>query len=75
MRADQLQTALDSRVRIEQAKGLLAERLGLDLGDAFTLLRQHARNNGLRLSDVAGSIVDGTLQLPADRQRTRRRAD
>ncbi|MEV0790299.1 GAF and ANTAR domain-containing protein [Kribbella sp. NPDC050459] len=66
-RADQLQGALDSRVLIEQAKGLLAERLGLGLDDAFTVLRQYARNNGRRLADVAAAVLDGTLALTAAR--------
>ena len=63
-RTDQLQTALDSRVLIEQAKGLLSERLDLSLDDAFTVLRHHARNNGLRLIDVAAAVLDGSLALP-----------
>jgi AmiR/NasT family two-component response regulator len=66
-RADQLQGALDSRVLIEQAKGLLAERLGLSLEEAFTVLRRHARNNGRRLADVAASVLDGSLSLTVTR--------
>ncbi|MET9273534.1 GAF and ANTAR domain-containing protein [Kribbella sp. NPDC003557] len=65
IRTDQLQTALDSRVLIEQAKGLLSERLGLSLDDAFTVMRRHARNNGERLVGVAAAVLDGTLTLPA----------
>ena len=60
----QLQTALNSRVLIEQAKGILAERLHLDVADAFTLLRTDARNHNRRLSDLAQAIVDGTEQIP-----------
>jgi AmiR/NasT family two-component response regulator len=60
----QLQTALNSRVLIEQAKGVLAERLHVDLADAFTMLRSSARNHNRRLSDLAQAIVDGTEQLP-----------
>jgi transcriptional regulator with GAF, ATPase, and Fis domain len=56
---EQLQTALNSRVVIEQAKGLVAERLGLDMEDAFAALRGHARRNGLKLADVASSVIDG----------------
>ena len=61
--AGQLQGALESRVLVEQAKGVLAERGGLDLGAAFALLRGHARNNGRRLSDVAGDVITGDLDL------------
>ena len=60
---EQLQTALNSRVIIEQAKGKLAERLGLDMNQAFSLLRDHARNRNLRLSDVAQAVIDGTQTL------------
>jgi transcriptional regulator with GAF, ATPase, and Fis domain len=61
---EQLQTALNSRVLIEQAKGILAERLSLELADAFTLLRAAARNHNRRLSDVAQAVVDGTEHIP-----------
>ncbi|MGZ0153573.1 GAF and ANTAR domain-containing protein [Kribbella sp. WER1] len=67
--ADQLQIALDSRVLIEQAKGLLAERLGVSLEESFTVLRQHARRNGRRLVDVATEVLNGSLALPAKPQR------
>lgn len=63
--AGQLQKALDSRVVIEQAKGKLAEQLALEVGDAFGVLRRHARNNGLKLHDVATAIVAGELKLSA----------
>ncbi len=62
---EQLQTALNSRVLIEQAKGVLAERLHLDVADAFTLLRTTARSHNRRLSELARAIVDGTEQIPA----------
>jgi GAF domain-containing protein len=62
---EQLQFALTSRVIIEQAKGVLAERCGVDMGEAFTMLRKHARNNNLRLADVAKGIVAGTVELSA----------
>jgi transcriptional regulator with GAF, ATPase, and Fis domain len=55
----QLQAALNSRVVIEQAKGLIAERLGIDLDGAFTALRGYARKNNLKLSDVAGTVIAG----------------
>ena len=60
---EQLQTALDSRVIIEQAKGKLAERLGIDMHQAFSLLRDFARSRNLRLSDLARAFVDGTETL------------
>lgn len=60
---DQLLTALDSRVRIEQAKGLLAHRHDISVEEAFTLLRAHARRNGLKLNDVALDVVERRLDL------------
>jgi transcriptional regulator with GAF, ATPase, and Fis domain len=57
---EQLQTALNSRVVIEQAKGKLAERFGLDMGQAFILLRDHARARNLRLSALAQAFIDGS---------------
>jgi ANTAR domain len=60
---EQLQTALNSRVIIEQAKGKLAERLGLDTGQAFGLLRDYARTRNRRLSDLAQAFVDGSESL------------
>jgi len=62
---EQLARALNSRVIIEQAKGVLAERAGLTMEEAFTRLRHHARNQNLLLADVAGSLVDGTLSATA----------
>lgn len=59
--ATQLQTALTSRVQLEQAKGMLAQRTGLPLGQAFQLMRDYARNRGRRLSDVAAQIITGAL--------------
>ena len=58
--AAQLQNALNSRVAIEQAKGVLAERRGVSVDDAFVLLRAHARNHHLRLSDLARDVADGS---------------
>jgi GAF domain-containing protein len=62
---EQLHHALNSRIVIEQAKGMLAERLDVDLEAAFTRLRHHARNHNLRLVDLAHNITDGTLDASA----------
>jgi GAF domain-containing protein len=62
---EQLSQALTSRIVIEQAKGVIAERAGLDLAETFTRLRQYARNHNLRLTDVAQSAIDGTLDPSA----------
>ena len=59
--AGQLQAALDGRVVIEQAKGVLAERTGVGMADAFERLRRHARANNLRLVDVAEALIAGRL--------------
>lgn len=58
-RAGQLQHALDSRVLVEQAKGAVAERHGLDMQAAFDLLRRHARNHNRKLRDVCRAVIDG----------------
>lgn len=58
---DQLNTALTSRVLIEQAKGVLAERAGLTMPAAFEAMRKYSRDNNLRLADVAGHVIDKTL--------------
>jgi GAF domain-containing protein len=59
--SEQLQAALNSRVLIEQAKGVLAARAGLSVADAFTRMRAHARRHGLTLTAVAGAVVEGRL--------------
>lgn len=58
---DQLNHALNTRIVIEQAKGMVAERAGLDMQQAFSALRNHARNHNLRLADVAREVIGGTL--------------
>jgi GAF domain-containing protein len=61
----QLNHALQSRVVIEQAKGVIAERRSLDMGQAFSTLRNHARTHNRLLADVARDVVDGTLNPTA----------
>jgi transcriptional regulator with GAF, ATPase, and Fis domain len=59
--ATQLQTALSSRVQLEQAKGVLSQRSGLRMDEAFQVMRAYARSHNRRLSDVAAQIIDGSL--------------
>ena len=58
---EQLQTALNSRVIIEQAKGVLAERGNIDMNAAFDRLRSYSRDHNLKLSDVGRQIVESGL--------------
>jgi transcriptional regulator with GAF, ATPase, and Fis domain len=57
----QLQTALDSRVILEQAKGVLAERLKIDFPAAFQEIRNHARQEQRPVHHVAADIIAGLL--------------
>jgi GAF domain-containing protein len=59
--AEQLQVALNSRVVIEQAKGVLAERGQLEMERSFEVLRGHARATNQRLSDVALGVANRTI--------------
>lgn len=61
--SEQLQFALNSRVLIEQAKGVLAERYALSMRAAFEALRSHARNHGARLSAVAEEVLEGSAEI------------
>jgi GAF domain-containing protein len=61
---EQLQIALNSRIVIEQAKGVLAERHQLSIDEAFTTLRRYARVNNLKLADVARAVAAGELAIP-----------
>lgn len=64
-REEHLQYALDSRIVIEQAKGMLAENAGIDMPSAFNRIRARARNTNTKLTVVAAGIVDGDLDLDA----------
>ena len=59
--SEQLQSALTSRVAIEQAKGILAERNNLTMDVAFDALRRYSRNHNRKLTDVATEVVTGGL--------------
>lgn len=63
--AAQLQSALNSRITIEQAKGILAARRGITVDEAFDLLRGHARAHQLRLSDLAADVTAGNAAASA----------
>lgn len=62
-RAIQLETALRSRVLIEQAKGILAERHGLPMNSAFESMRAFARNSRRRLDEVARAVVENNPNI------------
>jgi GAF domain-containing protein len=59
--AEQLQSALNSRIVLEQAKGTLSERAGITVDEAFTLMRAYARRNQRTLVAVAGAVIDGKI--------------
>jgi hypothetical protein len=61
----QLEQALNIRVVIEQAKGVLAERSKVNMEEAFLLLRRFARDHNQRLKQVAQDIIEGTLPAAA----------
>lgn len=70
---EQLNQALNSRIVIEQAKGVLAERESVSMEEAFAMLRHHARNHSLLLAEVASDVIRGTLPASAlDRPPTTR---
>lgn len=60
---DQLAFALNSRITIEQAKGMIAQSSSADMDVAFARLRAHARNHNWRLTDVANRVVEGSLPI------------
>jgi GAF domain-containing protein len=59
--ARQLQGALNSGIVLEQAKGIVAEQAACEMGEAYQLLRWHARNHNLTLREVAAAIVAGDV--------------
>ena len=63
MMAEQLQHALNSRVVIEQAKGVLAERFAVDMDTAFEALRRYARHHNLKLTETAYAVTRGGIPL------------
>lgn len=65
IREGQLQHALTSRIAIEQAKGMIAERHQVDMDEAFSRLRTYARNNNRHLTAVAEAVVAGTITVGA----------
>lgn len=58
---EQLQAALNTRIVIEQAKGVLSERAGISLGTAFALMRSRARSTQQPLTTIAYAVLDGTV--------------
>ena len=64
VKVDQLESALERRVVIERAKGILMERHAVGEERAFELLRENARGGNRRLLDVAAAVVDGHALLP-----------
>lgn len=65
---EQLQAALNSRILIEQAKGAVAQQLGISVDQAFNVLRSHARNTSTKITDVATAVIDGGLRITAPAQ-------
>jgi GAF domain-containing protein len=63
IRERQLQHALNSRIAIEQAKGMIAEHDGVDMDDAFSRLRAIARTHDRRLTETAQALVAGTVTI------------
>jgi GAF domain-containing protein len=60
---EQMEKALSSRITIEQAKGVLAERLHVTIEEAFILMRAYARDHSVKLADTARAITTGELHI------------
>jgi transcriptional regulator with GAF, ATPase, and Fis domain len=61
--ADELHLALNSRIAIDQAKGVVAQRAGVDMDEAFAHLRVYARGHGRPLGEVAEEVIDGRIDV------------
>jgi len=61
--AEQLHDALNSRILIEQAKGLLAERAGIDVDDAFRRMRAYSRHVSRPLNSIATAVIDNAIAI------------
>lgn len=61
--AEQLHTALNSRVLIEQAKGVLAERAGIDVEDAFQRMRAYSRQASRPLNGIARAVIENAVAV------------
>ena len=61
---EQLQGALNSRIVVEQAKGVVSRDHDVSVDEAFAALRSHARNNHLRLAELAHDVINGKVALP-----------
>lgn len=71
-RQTQLERALRTRIVVEQAKGVLAERFAIAIDEAFELLRRAARSHQLKLHDLASRVVQGR-ETPPEIEATRAR--
>lgn len=65
VRVAQLQHALTSRIVVEQAKGMLAERYSLTTEEAFELIRLAARSNGVKVHALSHSVLESPRETPA----------
>lgn len=60
---EQLQRALNSRVLIEQAKGVISQLNNVDMNEAFALLRSYARGHNQALNETAGKVISRSITL------------
>jgi signal transduction protein with GAF and PtsI domain len=73
IREDQLSHALTSRIAVEQAKGMIAERFDVDMDEAFVRLRNYSQNNNVALTGLAEALVAGTANIDDVTSRSGRR--